>query len=52
MLAAIARGEREIIIARGIELQLGEARRTPEALLDQMAAMVAAGYTERMKAEG
>ena len=52
MLAAIARGEREIIIARGIELQLGEARRTPEALLDQMAAMVAAGYTDRMKAEG
>ena len=52
MLAAIARGEREIIVARGVELQLGEARRTPEPLMDQMAAFVAAGYADRMKAEG
>lgn len=52
MLAAIARGEREIIVARGVELQLGEARRTPEPLMDQMAAFVASGYAERMKAEG
>lgn len=51
MLAALARGEREIIIARGLELQLGEARRTPDALFDQIAGMVAAGYAERMKAE-
>lgn len=49
MLDAIAAGEREIIVARGPELALGEARRTPDALLDQMAAMVAAGYMERLR---
>jgi len=51
MLARMLAGEREIIIARGIETQLGEARRTPDALFDQIAAMMAAGYAERMKAE-
>jgi short-subunit dehydrogenase len=51
MLAALARGEREIIIARGMELQLGEARRTPDALFDQIAAMVAAGYARKLAAE-
>ena len=51
MLAELARGEREIIIARGMELQLGEARRTPDALFDQIAAMVAAGYAQQMAAE-
>ena len=51
MLDAIAAGQREIIIAGGGELQLGEARRTPDALLDQVAAMVADGYMERMEAE-
>lgn len=49
MLDAIARGEREIIVARGVEQQMGEARRTPDALFDQVAAMVAAGYMERME---
>lgn len=44
-------GEREIIVAEGAELAMGEARRTPEALLDQMGGMMAAGYAERMKAE-
>lgn len=49
MLDAMAAGEREIIVAQGAELAMGEARRTPEALLDQVAAMVAAGYMERME---
>jgi short-subunit dehydrogenase len=49
MLDAIAKGEREIIVARGMEEQMGEMRRTPDALLDQVAAMVASGYMERME---
>ena len=51
MLARMLAGEREIIIARGIETELGEARRTPDALFDQIAAMMAGGYAERMRAE-
>jgi dehydrogenase/reductase SDR family protein 7B len=51
MLARMLAGEREIIIARGIETQLGEARRTPDALFDQITAMMAGGYAERMRAE-
>ena len=49
MLDGIAKGEREIIVAQGAELAMGEARRTPEALLDQLAGMVASGYMERME---
>lgn len=49
MLDGIANGEREIIVAQGAELAMGEARRTPEALLDQLAGMVASGYMERME---
>jgi short-subunit dehydrogenase len=51
MLDAMLKGEREIIVAEGVELAMGEGRRTPEALMDQMAAMVASGYAERLKAE-
>jgi dehydrogenase/reductase SDR family member 7B len=51
MLDGMAAGEREIIIAEGAELAMGEARRTPEALLNQMAGMVAKGYMERMEGE-
>ncbi len=51
MLAAMFAGTREIIIARGLETELAEARRTPDALFDQVAAMMAAGYAERLKAE-
>ncbi|WP_133365067.1 SDR family NAD(P)-dependent oxidoreductase [Qipengyuania sediminis] len=50
ILAGIAAGTREIVIARGAELALGEMRRTPDALFDQMAAMVAAGYMDRLEA--
>lgn len=49
MLDAIAAGEREIIVAQGAELAMGEARRTPDALLDRVDAMVASGYMERLK---
>ena len=52
MLDAIAKGEREIIVAQGMEAGMGEMRRTPDELFDQVAAMVAAGYMERMEAEG
>jgi len=48
---AVDLGTREIIVAEGMELAMGEMRRTPDALLDQVAAMVAAGYMERMKTE-
>jgi len=50
MLAAIARDEREIVIAVGFEKEMGEQRRTPDALLDYVAGMMAAGYAEKMKA--
>jgi short-subunit dehydrogenase len=52
ILDGIAAGQREIVVARGVEAAMGEMRRTPDALLDQVAAMVAAGYMDRMKAEG
>lgn len=51
MVDAIAEGQREIIVAEGVEAQMGEMRRTPEALFDQVAATVASGYMERMEAE-
>lgn len=51
MIDAYENGEREIIVARGMETQLGEARRTPDALFDQVAGMVAAGYMEQMEAD-
>lgn len=49
MLDAIDAGRREIIVAQGGELAMGEARRTPGALFDQVADMVARGYMERLK---
>ncbi len=52
MLDAMAADQREIIVAVGGEEKMGELRRTPDALLDQVAAMMAAGYAEKMKAEG
>ncbi len=49
MLDGIAAGEREIIVAEGMEQGMGEMRRTPDALFDQIAQMVAGGYMERME---
>jgi short-subunit dehydrogenase len=51
ILDGIEAGEREIIVARGVEQAMGELRRTPAALLDQMATMVANGYMQKMQAE-
>ena len=52
MIDAIEAGQREIIVARGMEEAMGEMRRTPDQLLDQVAGMVAAGYMEKMEADG
>ncbi|HAU22377.1 MAG TPA: short-chain dehydrogenase, partial [Erythrobacter sp.] len=46
MIDAVEKDEREIIVAEGMEQAMGEARRTPDELFDQVAAMVAAGYIE------
>ena len=51
MLDAIARGEREIIVARGMEEGMGELRRTPDTLFDSVAAMVASGYMDKLEHE-
>ncbi len=51
MLDGMAAGTREIIIAEGVELAMGEMRRTPDALFDQIAGMVAKGYMEKMEGE-
>jgi short-subunit dehydrogenase len=51
ILDAIALSQREIIVARGMEEAMGELRRTPDQLLDQVANMVAQGYMERLKGE-
>ena len=51
IVAGIAAGTREIIVARGVELAMGELRRTPDMLIDQMATMVANGYMQKMQAE-
>ena len=50
MVNAIAEGQREIIVAEGMENGMGEMRRTPDALFDQIAAMVASGYMDKMEA--
>lgn len=49
MLDGMAAGMREIIVAVGPELALAEARRTPEAILDQMGGLMAKGYDQRLK---
>lgn len=50
MLDAIAAGTREIIVAEGGEKAMGELRRTPDTLFDQVAGMVAKGYMEKLEA--
>jgi dehydrogenase/reductase SDR family member 7B len=49
MLDGISAGEREIIVAEGAEKAMGDLRRTPDALFDQMASMVANGYMEKLE---
>lgn len=48
---AIEQGTREIIVAEGAEEAMGEMRRTPDKLFDQVAVMVGRGYMEKMQAE-
>jgi short-subunit dehydrogenase len=52
MLDKMAAGEREIVVARGVEEQMAEATRTPDAMFDQVAAFMAQGYAQRLKEEG
>lgn len=49
MLDGIAAGTREIIVAEGGELAMGEMRRTPDALFDSVAGMVAKGYMDKLE---
>lgn len=51
MVGAMDLNQREIVVARGMEEAMGEARRTPDQLFDQVAGMVAQGYMERLKAD-
>ena len=48
MIEEMLAGQREIIVAEGAEKAMGEARRTPDALFDQIGAFMAAGYVQRM----
>jgi dehydrogenase/reductase SDR family member 7B len=49
MLDAMAAGTRELLLAEGMELTGAELRRAdPDALFDRMAAMVAAGYAQKL----
>lgn len=48
MIAEMLAGKREIIVAEGAELAMGEARRMQDALLDQIGAFMGAGYVQRM----
>lgn len=49
MADAVELNQREIIVARGMEEAMGEMRRTPDQLFDQIGAMVASGYMEKME---
>jgi dehydrogenase/reductase SDR family member 7B len=52
MLRAMARGDREILIARGVEQTIARLRRqSPNKLFDLMEKMMAAGYAQKMKGE-
>jgi len=52
ILEALEKGERELILAEGMEAEVARLRRSdPNALFDLMARMVAAGYAQQMGAE-
>lgn len=51
MVDAIELNQREIIVARGMEEAMGDLRRTPDQLLDQMEGLVASGYMDKMEQE-
>lgn len=49
ILDAVARGEREIVVATGAEQAMAELRRTPEDLMDRMAQAMERGYARQME---
>ena len=52
ILDALKAGERELILAEGMEAEIAKLRRTnPNALFDLMSKMVASGYAKQMGAE-
>ena len=51
MLDAMLAGQREIVVAQGVEKQMGELTRTPDALFDQVADLMAQGYAQQLKTE-
>ena len=52
MLAAIEAGTRELVLATGMEHYVAALRRSdPDALFEQMSAMVRAGYAQRMESD-
>lgn len=52
MLAAVDAGKRELVVAEGAEAVIAGLRRSdPDALFDQLSAMVQAGYAQQMKAQ-
>ena len=52
ILAALRAGERELILAEGMEAEIARLRRAdPNALFDLMARLVASGYAQQMGAE-
>lgn len=52
MIEAMLAGQREIVIAEGIEGWLAEQTRTPEAVFDYFEDMMAKGYAAKMAATG
>ena len=48
MIAAMAAGNREIIVADGLERAMGEERRMSDSLLDLLGGFMAKGYAQRM----
>lgn len=52
ILTALRNGERELILAEGMELEMAKLRRSdPNTLFDLMAKLVASGYAQQMGAE-
>ena len=52
MLDALKSGERELILAEGVEAEIAKLRRAnPNALFDQMERLMASGYAQQMGAE-
>ncbi len=52
ILAAVEAGQRELVLATGMEREIAALRRSdPDALFDRVSAMVRAGYAKQMAAD-